>query len=73
MIMSQHDIFLDVGMCMFGLLALTSTFTFTFTKGVKGTNADADAAAMSNEIREYMQKVGMFIMCAACCVTCFMN
>ena len=62
MIMSQHDIFLDVGMCMFGLLALTSTFTFTFTKGVKGTNADAE---MRNEIREYMQKVGMFIMCAA--------
>ena len=59
--MSQHDIFLDVGMCMFGLLALTSTFTFT--KGVKGTNADA--AEMRNEIREYMQKVGMFIMCAA--------
>ena len=51
-------------MCMFGLLALTSTFTFTFTftKGVKGTNADAE---MRNEIREYMQKVGMFIMCAA--------
>ena len=48
-------------MCMFGLLALTSTFTFT--KGVKDTNADA--AVMRNEIREYMQKVGMFIMCAA--------
>ena len=69
MIMSQHDIFLDVGdMCMFGLLALTSTFTFT--KGVKGTNADTDAAVIRNEIRDCMQKVGMFIMCAVCCVLC---